>query len=85
MKIAISVLKELSEQKNISEALWSKHPVDISEIEEILYYAEKINKQLKNFKIYYELSNKLKRASSDQEDKDKFQDDYDFDRGYLPQ
>jgi len=85
MKIAISVLKELSEQKNISEALWSKHPVDISEIEEILYYAEKINKQLKNFKIYYELSNKLKRASSDQEDKDKFQDYYDFDRGYLPQ
>jgi hypothetical protein len=39
----------------------------------------------KKQKIYYELSNKLKRASSNQEDKDKFQDDYDFDRGYLPQ
>ena len=50
MKITKSQLKELSEQKNISEALWSKHPVDIEEIEEILYYAEKINKQLKNIK-----------------------------------
>jgi len=46
MKIAISVLKELSEQKNISQSLWSKHPIDIEEIEELLYYAKKINKGL---------------------------------------
>lgn len=39
----------------------------------------------KKQKIYSELSNKLKKASSNQEDKGKFQDDYDFDRGYLPE
>ena len=46
MKIAISVLKELSEQEHISAALWSKHPIDAQEIEEVLYYAKKINEQL---------------------------------------
>jgi hypothetical protein len=46
MKIAISVLKELSEQKNISQSLWSKNPIDIEEIQELLYYAKKINKGL---------------------------------------
>ena len=46
VKIAITVLKELSEQKNISQSLWSKHPVDIEEIEQLLYYANKINQGL---------------------------------------
>lgn len=46
MKIAITVLKELSEQKNISQSLWSKHSVDIEEIEQLLYYANKINQGL---------------------------------------
>jgi|13_taG_2_1085334.scaffolds.fasta_scaffold182369_1 hypothetical protein len=48
MKIALSVLKELSEQKNISQSLFSKHPIDIQEIEEVLYYAKKISKEIKN-------------------------------------
>jgi hypothetical protein len=43
------------------------------------------NEGSKKQKIYYELSNKLKKASSNKEDKCKFQDDYDFDRGYLPE
>tara|TARA_B100001093_G_scaffold515748_1_gene592824 strand:- start:1363 stop:1503 length:141 start_codon:yes stop_codon:yes gene_type:complete len=46
MKIAISVLKELSKQKNISQSLWSKHSIDIEEIQELLYYAKKINNAL---------------------------------------
>ena len=43
------------------------------------------NEGSKKQKIYYELSNKLKKASSNKKDKGKFQDDYDFDRGYLPE
>jgi len=39
----------------------------------------------KKQKIYSELSKKLKKASSNKEDKCKFQDYYDFDRGYLPE
>jgi len=46
MEIAISVLKELSEQENISATLCSKHPIDAQEIYEVLYYAKKINEQL---------------------------------------
>jgi len=39
------VLKELSEQENqakFNQLLYTKHPIDIEEIEEVLYYAKKI-------------------------------------------